>query len=43
MRRRGICDLPVFDTAARVERDRFLPLEMAAYAYDDAPLPIGEG
>lgn len=43
MRRRDIADPRVLDAAGRVERDRFLPPELAEYTYDDAPLPIGEG
>lgn len=43
MRGRDIRDARVLAAAGRVERERFLPEDLAEFAYDDAPLPIGEG
>jgi protein-L-isoaspartate(D-aspartate) O-methyltransferase len=41
LERRGIRDSRVLAAMRRVERDRFIPAEYAAQAYDDEPLPIG--
>jgi protein-L-isoaspartate(D-aspartate) O-methyltransferase len=41
--RRDIVDRPVLAAFAAVERDQFVPRELVAHAYDDAPLPIGSG
>lgn len=43
IRRRGVTDPRVLDAMRRVPRERFVPPEMAARAYDDSPLPIGQG
>lgn len=40
---RGIKDKRVLDVMGWVERHRFVPEELRARAYDDTPLPIGEG
>ena len=42
LRRRGIRDERVLAAMGRVPRERFVPLELARLAYDDAALPIGE-
>jgi protein-L-isoaspartate(D-aspartate) O-methyltransferase len=41
--RRGIADERVLEAFRRVPRDAFVRPELAKYAYDDNPLPIGEG
>lgn len=41
--RREIDDERVLETMARVRRERFVPAEGWRYAYDDRPLPIGQG
>jgi protein-L-isoaspartate(D-aspartate) O-methyltransferase len=41
LERRGIRDARVLTAMRMVERDRFIPAEYAAHAYDDEPLPIG--
>lgn len=41
LERRGIRDSRVLAAMRTVERDRFIPAEYAAHAYDDEPLPIG--
>ncbi len=41
--KRGIKDPRVLEAMRAVPRDRFIPAELADHAYDDAPLPIGEG
>lgn len=38
---RGITDSRVLDAMGRIPRHAFVPPELAAQAYDDAPLPIG--
>jgi protein-L-isoaspartate(D-aspartate) O-methyltransferase len=43
LRRRGIHDAHVLSAMATVPREEFLPRELRQRAYDDAPLPIGEG
>lgn len=40
---RGITDLLVLDAMRTVPRERFVPASLAEFAYDDGPLPIGEG
>jgi protein-L-isoaspartate(D-aspartate) O-methyltransferase len=40
---RGICDPRVLDAMRAVPREAFVPEAQRAYAYDDGPLPIGEG
>lgn len=40
---RGIHDQNVLDAMQKVERHRFVPKNYEPYAYDDHPLPIGEG
>ncbi|NWG47286.1 MAG: protein-L-isoaspartate(D-aspartate) O-methyltransferase [Alphaproteobacteria bacterium] len=39
----GITDARVLAAMAAVPRERFVPRELAARAYADTPLPIGEG
>ena len=41
LRRRGIKDPRVLEAMGRVPRERFVPDELRASAYDDKPLPIG--
>lgn len=41
--RPDIQDERVLDAIARVPRERFVPLEMQPYAYENRPLPIGHG
>jgi protein-L-isoaspartate(D-aspartate) O-methyltransferase len=43
LRRLGIRDAAVLQAVRDVPRDAFLPPELQEFAYDDAPLPIGEG
>jgi protein-L-isoaspartate(D-aspartate) O-methyltransferase len=40
---RGIHDPRVIDAMRQVPRERFVPLGMEAFAYEDFPLSIGEG
>jgi protein-L-isoaspartate(D-aspartate) O-methyltransferase len=40
---RGIRDPRVLEAMARVPREKFVPRDLAARAYDDEPLPIGHG
>ena len=40
---RGIKDARVLEAMSRVPREAFVAADLAAYAYDDNPLPIGEG
>jgi protein-L-isoaspartate(D-aspartate) O-methyltransferase len=40
---RGISDARVLEAMARVPRHEFVPAHLAARAYDDGPLPIGQG
>ncbi|MGB8330384.1 MAG: protein-L-isoaspartate(D-aspartate) O-methyltransferase [Polyangiales bacterium] len=40
---RGVRDARVLDAMRRVPRHRFVPEPQRAHAYDDRPLPIGEG
>ena len=41
--RRDITDARVLAAFRKVPREAFVPAELAQYAYDDNPLPIGEG
>ena len=43
IRRRGITDACVLGAMERVPRHRFVPAKWSSSAYDDSPLPIGEG
>ena len=43
LRSRGILDERVLAAMERVPRERFVPPHLVARAYDDGPLPIGEG
>ncbi len=43
IRARGIDDKKVIDAFIRVERHRFVPDRYIPHAYEDRPLPIGEG
>lgn len=40
---RGIKSRPVLDAMRKVERHRFVPMDLMREAYNDYPLPIGEG
>jgi protein-L-isoaspartate(D-aspartate) O-methyltransferase len=40
---RGISDQKVLDAMRKVPRHHFVPANMAAYAYEDGPLSIGQG
>jgi protein-L-isoaspartate(D-aspartate) O-methyltransferase len=40
---RGVRSERVLEAMRKVPRERFVPVRMAEFAYDDAPLPIGEG
>ena len=40
---RGIADPRVLAAMRKVPRERFVPADLAARAYDDRPLPIGQG
>lgn len=41
--KRGITDARVLDAFRQVPREAFVPTELAEFAYEDTPLPIGEG
>ena len=41
--RRGVADQRVLAAMAKVPREAFVPADLAEFAYDDSPLPIGEG
>ncbi len=43
LRRRGVHDSAVLAAMAAVPREEFVPQEFRQRAYEDAPLPIGEG
>jgi protein-L-isoaspartate(D-aspartate) O-methyltransferase len=43
LRARGIADERVLAAMRRVPREAFVAPDLARYAYDDGPLPIGEG
>ena len=40
---RGVVDPKVLDVISNTPRHKFVPKDMVDYAYDDRPLPIGEG
>ena len=40
---RGLSDARVLDAMRKVPRERFVPAALALRAYDDTPLPIGDG
>ena len=40
---RGVRSEKVLDAMRKVPRERFLPNGQGVWAYDDAPLPIGDG
>jgi protein-L-isoaspartate O-methyltransferase len=37
---RGVTDAAVLDAMREVPRDAFVPVELAEFAHEDAPLPI---
>ena len=43
IRQRGVTDARVLAAMERIPRERFVPAQEATRAYDDTPLPIGEG
>jgi protein-L-isoaspartate(D-aspartate) O-methyltransferase len=43
LRNRGVRDQRVLDAMASVPRHEFVPAEHRDHAYDDQPIPIGEG
>jgi protein-L-isoaspartate(D-aspartate) O-methyltransferase len=43
LRRRGISDQRVLEAMAKIPRHAFVSPEYQASAYEDRPLPIGEG
>jgi protein-L-isoaspartate(D-aspartate) O-methyltransferase len=43
IRQRGVTDARVLNAMRTVPRERFVPPHLIARAYDDGPLPIGEG
>src|SRR5690349_11585930 len=43
LRRRGVADSGVLSAMGAVRREEFVPQEFRPRAYEDAPLPIGEG
>ena len=43
LKARGVTDSAVLEAMAEVPREAFLPEAMAEFAYEDSPLPIGEG
>jgi len=43
LRRRGVVDRRVLEAMAAVPRQEFVPKELRQRAYEDVPLPIGEG
>lgn len=42
IKRRGIVETRVLNAMLKVERHLFVPADVASYAYEDHPLPIGE-
>lgn len=40
---RGVRDKAVLEVMRKIERHRFVPANLAGLAYEDRPLPIGEG
>jgi protein-L-isoaspartate(D-aspartate) O-methyltransferase len=43
LRKRGIADSRVLEAMMRVPREEFVPAELRGRAYEDGPLPIGDG
>jgi len=43
LRREGIHDVKVLEAIGRVPRHAFVPPDLAPWAYEDRPLPIGHG
>lgn len=43
LKKRGIKDQAVLDAMREVPREDFVGVQLQEFAYDDAPLPIGEG
>ena len=43
LRRRGIRDERVLAAMLEIPREQFVPLESRLVAYQDGPIPIGEG
>jgi len=43
LRARGVKDRKVLDVMKKIPRHEFVPENMKSYAYQDEPLPIGEG
>ena len=43
IRARGVTNKAVLDAMRKVPRHRFVPAEFQGAAYDDSPLPIGQG
>lgn len=43
LKRRGIKDLRVLQAMQEVDRKDFVPEDLKPHAYEDSPLPIGEG
>ncbi|MDH4058697.1 MAG: protein-L-isoaspartate(D-aspartate) O-methyltransferase [Cyclobacteriaceae bacterium] len=41
--KRGVKSKPVLDAMRKVERHKFVPTNIISEAYNDSPLPIGEG
>ncbi len=41
--RRGVTDHRVLDAMAKIPRHEFIPPALEAHAYNDGPLPIGDG
>ncbi|SVE05572.1 uncharacterized protein METZ01_LOCUS458426 [marine metagenome] len=40
---RGVSDLKLLEVLRKTPRHKFVPTEVSKYAYNDYPLPIGEG
>src|SRR5262249_7132128 len=43
LRQRGIHDERILEIMAKVPRHEFVPPSLEAHAYEDQPVPIGEG
>jgi len=43
LKARGIKNEKILDAMRKIHRHRFVPKNMISYAYNDEPLPIGEG
>jgi len=41
--RKGVCDHEVLEAISHVPREEFVPLNAKSLAYEDRPLPIGQG